>query len=168
MLPSRMLGFKGRRLPKFKRIGRLHVVVAVAQNGRFAGRVQPVGIHQRMTAGRYDFDVFHAGLMERICHETSCPRDVVLVFGQSADAGYAQAVVIVLRENAARLRQQRSRQWRAIRLNPTLQVYGRVSPRPGLKRPLPPRADSRSDGPCGRLSGRSGVRSSNPARGREE
>ena len=39
---------EGRRDPFIQRIGRLHVVMPVAQHGRLAGRVQPVGVDQRM------------------------------------------------------------------------------------------------------------------------
>src|ERR1022692_2492252 len=37
---------EGRAVPFFQRIGRLHVVVAVAQHGGFAGRVHPIRVDQ--------------------------------------------------------------------------------------------------------------------------
>ncbi len=39
---------EGRRMPQLQRIGRLDVVVAVAQHGGLAGGVEPVGIDQRV------------------------------------------------------------------------------------------------------------------------
>ena len=57
MLPSRTVGSKGGVMPYIQRIGRLHVVVAVEQHGRFARRMQPVGVDQRMIGGGNHFDV---------------------------------------------------------------------------------------------------------------
>ena len=42
------LRLEGRRFPLIERIGRLHIVVAVEQDGRLARRAQPFGVDQRV------------------------------------------------------------------------------------------------------------------------
>ena len=63
-------GLKRRRVPYFQRIGRLNVVMPVAQHGGLAGSVQPVGVNQRMPGGGNDLDVFHARCAQAVGHET--------------------------------------------------------------------------------------------------
>ena len=64
--------------------------MAVAENGGFAGRVQPIGVDERMLAGLDDIDVFEAGTFKFFGDEVSGALDVEFVLGKRADAGDAQ------------------------------------------------------------------------------
>jgi len=81
--------FEGRGDPEFERVGRLDVVVPVAENGGLAGGVEPVGIDERMALGGYDFDVFEAGSLQRVGRELGRAGHVTGVFRQRGDAGNA-------------------------------------------------------------------------------
>ena len=83
-------GFEGRADPGFQRIGRLDVVVPVAQDGGFARRTQPVGVDQGVLFGGDRFDVLQAGLSEARGHELGRALDVAAVFRGRAHAGNAQ------------------------------------------------------------------------------
>ncbi len=50
-----------RRLPQVERVDGLDVVVAVDEDGRGAGGVEPVGVDDRVAAGLGDLDVLEAG-----------------------------------------------------------------------------------------------------------
>src|SRR5437667_2474972 len=50
--------FEGRGNPFIERVGRLHVVVRIAEYGRFTGRMQPIGVHQRVALCGDDLHVF--------------------------------------------------------------------------------------------------------------
>ena len=85
-------GLEGRGLPFVQRIGRLHVVVAVKENGGLAGRAQPFGVDQRVAAAGI-FDQFrgsHAGGAQLVQGEVGGAADVGLVFRQRADRGDAE------------------------------------------------------------------------------
>ena len=59
------LGWFERRCdPLVERIRGLNVIVCVAQHGRLAGSVQPIGVNQRVTLGRNDFNMFHPNASE--------------------------------------------------------------------------------------------------------
>jgi hypothetical protein len=83
-------GFEGRGLPEVERVGGLDVVVAVAEDGGFAGGVEPVRVDERMLGGGNNFDVFEAGGFEAVCDEVGGAVDVGFIFGEGADAGDAE------------------------------------------------------------------------------
>ena len=85
-------GLERRRDPLVERVGRLHVVMRVAQHGRLAGSVQPVGIDQRMALGRNGFDVLQPDAPKFGGHELGRLLHVGLVLLQRADAGDAEQV----------------------------------------------------------------------------
>ena len=94
----RSVRLEGRGLPQFQRIGRLHVVVAVAQHGGLARRVQPVGIDQRMLAGRDDLD-FSIPAWRRLSATNCAARSISgAMLGQGADAGDAQELLQLLEQ----------------------------------------------------------------------
>ena len=64
--------------------------MSVAKHGLFAGRVQPVGVNQRMTAGGDRLDILKPGLPEGIGGELGGFLDIPLVLGQRANARNAQ------------------------------------------------------------------------------
>ena len=53
-------GLEGRGNPFIEWIGRLDVVMSVAQHRGLARRMQPIRVNQRMACGGNDLDVFHA------------------------------------------------------------------------------------------------------------
>ena len=74
-------------------IGGLHIVVAVAEDGGFAGGVQPIGVDQRMFVRLDELDVLHAGGAQGVGDEVGGAIDIGAVFGQGADAGNAQELL---------------------------------------------------------------------------
>ena len=50
--------------------------MAVAEHGRLAGGVQPVGVDQRMLAGRDDLDVLHARVPQALGDELGGALDI--------------------------------------------------------------------------------------------
>ena len=84
---------EGRRDPFIQGIGRLHIVVPVAQNGRFPGRVQPIGVDQRMPRGLDHLDMFHLRGAQAGGDELGGALDVGDVLGQRADAGDAEEIL---------------------------------------------------------------------------
>ncbi len=82
------LGFERIAVPQFDRINRLHIVVAVNQNGRFVRPgLQPFGRHDRMAAGRIDLGVVQADRRELIDQPLGGALNVGLMIGQGADTG---------------------------------------------------------------------------------
>ena len=72
--------------PQLDRIDRLHVVVAVEEDRRLAGRVQPVAVDDRV-AGRVDQpDVLQAGRPQRLGRPLGGAAHVAGVLRQRADA----------------------------------------------------------------------------------
>ncbi len=85
-------GLERRRSPEIERIGRLNIEVAVAQDGRLAGCVEPIGVNQRMQIGIDDLDVFEAGGAACLGDEFGSAAHVAGVFGQRADAGNSEKI----------------------------------------------------------------------------
>ena len=85
-------------MPFVERLGGLNVVVRVAEHGRLAGGVQPVGVDERMSLGRDDLDVFHADAAEFAGHVVGGFLDVGLVLFEGADAGNAEKIFEFVQE----------------------------------------------------------------------
>ena len=79
-------------MPLIQRLGRLYVEVRIAQRGRLAGGMQPVGVHQRMTAGRNDLDILEADALQVGSDHLGGLADIAFVLFGGADAGNAQQV----------------------------------------------------------------------------
>ena len=92
MLLLRSVGSKGGVMPFVERVGGLHVVVGVAEDGGLAGGVQPVGVDERMALGGDDFDVLHADAAQFVGDEVGGFLNVGLVFVEGADAGNAEKI----------------------------------------------------------------------------
>jgi hypothetical protein len=91
-------GLEGRRAPKLQRIGRLDIVMAIAQHCRLTLRVEPVAINERITRGGDDVDILHAGTAQTFGHEMRGAGDVRLVFGKRADTGDAEELLQLFEE----------------------------------------------------------------------
>ena len=91
-------GLERRRLPEFERVGRLDVEMAVAEDGRLAGRVQPVGVDQRMALGFDQFDVLEAGGQQMVDDEFGGAVGGLVILGKRGDAGDAQEVLQLFEE----------------------------------------------------------------------
>ncbi len=91
-------GLEGRSGPKLQGVGGLHIVMAVAEDGRFARSVQPIGIYQGVSAGLNEFDILHAGSAESGGDEFGGAFDVGAILGQSADARNPQKLFQLLKE----------------------------------------------------------------------
>ena len=76
--------------PQVERIDRLDVVVGVDEDRRRALGVEPVGVDDRVAAGRRHLDVLEAHLREAVGHELGRRAHVGVVLGQRADARDAQ------------------------------------------------------------------------------
>ena len=83
-------GFEGRRSPELERFGGLNVVMAVKENGRFAGSFERFGIDERMEIGGNDFDFLETGGAKMVGHPAGGAFDVRLVLAFRADAGDTQ------------------------------------------------------------------------------
>ncbi len=81
--------------PQVERIHRLHVVVAIHEDGRCAVGVQPVGVHHRMSAGRGHLDVLQAPSLQPLRHELGRSHHVRVVLRERPDARDAQEVDVV-------------------------------------------------------------------------
>ena len=80
-----------RRDPFIQRIGRLNVVMAVEQQSGFAGRLQPIGVHQRMARSLRSIRAFfNTGACQPVAHEFGGAAHIARVLGQRADAGNPQ------------------------------------------------------------------------------
>src|SRR5260221_13797949 len=79
-------GFGGRSGPKMERFGGLDVIVAVKEDGGFAGRVKGLGIDQRMQRGGHDFHGRETGGAQMVGDPTRGALDVRLMLGFGADA----------------------------------------------------------------------------------
>jgi hypothetical protein len=67
----------------------LHIVVCIAEHGRFACGVQPIGVYQGMALGRYDFYILEADALKLVGYEFGGLLDIALMFFKSADTGDA-------------------------------------------------------------------------------
>jgi hypothetical protein len=93
--------------PFIERVGRLHVVMAVAKAGGFAWGVQPVGINQRV-AGRITGalnhpDIFEAYALQLFCQQGGSVANVVCVLGEGRNTGNAQQPLQLFKKTALRL-----------------------------------------------------------------
>ena len=79
--------------PFIERVGRLHIVMPVAERGRLAGCMQPIGIHQRVSCCLDDLHVFQSDGAHLHSEKIGRAFDVGLVLGQSADARDAQQIL---------------------------------------------------------------------------
>jgi hypothetical protein len=64
--------------------------MAIAEDGRLAGGVQPVGVDQGMALGFDDFHVFEAGVAEFGGYVLGGAVGIFIVLGESGDAGDAE------------------------------------------------------------------------------
>src|ERR1019366_2886949 len=95
-------GLERRRFPLVERIGRLHVVVAIEEDGGLVGGAEPLGVDQRVAVARV-FDQLgggHAGGQQIVQCELGGAPDVGLVFRQRADGGNAEEGLQALQEFA--------------------------------------------------------------------
>jgi hypothetical protein len=83
-------GFEGRRFPLVEGIGRLDVVVSIAEAGWFAFSVKPVGVDERMARGGDDLNVLHADAGEFFGERLGGSEDVPFVFGKGGDGRDAE------------------------------------------------------------------------------
>jgi hypothetical protein len=79
-----------RRFPLVEGIGRLDIVVSVAQAGGLAGCVEPVGINERVTGGGDDLDVLHTDAGQFFGERLGGGKDVRLVLGKRGYGGDAE------------------------------------------------------------------------------
>ena len=75
-----------RRLPQVQGIDRLHVVVAVEQDGRRPGRPQPVAVDDRIAGRLEQPDVLQPDAAHFVAAPFGTAADVGFVLGQRADA----------------------------------------------------------------------------------
>ena len=81
-----------RSVPLVQRLGRLHVIVRIAQRRRLARGVQPVGVNQRMALGGNDLDILEADALQIVGHHLGGLADIVFVLFGGADAGDAKQI----------------------------------------------------------------------------
>ena len=79
-------GFKRRRLPQLERVDRLHVVVAVEEDGRRALGAQPVAIDDRVAWCLDEADVVEADASHLLGGPLGTAADVAGMLRQRADA----------------------------------------------------------------------------------
>src|SRR6266446_6388793 len=79
-------------MPLIERIGGLHVVVRIHQDGRLSGSVQPVRVEKWMTLGRNEFDIVHPNPPQFIGNKFSGLLHITLVLVERADAGDAEEI----------------------------------------------------------------------------
>ena len=82
-------GIERRSLPFIQRIGRLHVVVAIAEYGGLAGGMQPVTVDQRVAFGTDNLNALQAYTLHLRRYKLCRAAHVVLMVGKRADAGNA-------------------------------------------------------------------------------
>jgi hypothetical protein len=90
-----------RARPQLERIGGLHVIVSIAQDGGLAECMKPVGIYQRMFGGGDDFDVLHPNDAQALGHKFGGAADIALMFRQRAHAGDTQEIFQLIEETIA-------------------------------------------------------------------
>ena len=73
-------------MPFIQRVGRLHIIMRVHQNRGLAGRMQPVGVEQRVALSRNDFDILHPDAAQFGGHKFRRFPYIALVFVEGADA----------------------------------------------------------------------------------
>ena len=83
-------GFKGGRSPKIERFRRLHIVVAVKEDGGLAGSFERFRIHERMEIGRNNFNFLESRGAKIVRHPASGAFDVRFMLALGAHAGDSQ------------------------------------------------------------------------------
>ena len=83
-------GFERGRSPEIERLGRLHVIVAVKEDGGFARSFQRFRIDEWVEIRGYDLNRFKSGGAQVIGHPARTSFDVRLVLALSADARDSQ------------------------------------------------------------------------------
>ena len=78
--------FEGRAGPQIDRIDWLHVVVPVEENRRFARRIEPVAVDDRIARRVDEPHVLHAHLLQRISRPLRRAAHIGRVLRQRADA----------------------------------------------------------------------------------
>ena len=81
-----------RRFPEFEGVRRLHIEVAIAENGRPARRVQPIGIYQRVAVGLDQFNILQTRVFQLLRDELGRAVRVLRMLGQRGNAGDAQEI----------------------------------------------------------------------------
>ena len=85
--------------------------MAVTQNRRFAGRVQPIGENQGMLGGGNDLDVFKPRILQAIGDKFRREIHVLLVFREGADARDPQKCEQLFQKSIFVLLDERSSGW---------------------------------------------------------
>jgi hypothetical protein len=85
-------GLEGRRNPFIERLGRLDVVVGIAEGGGLAFGVEPIAIDQWVALGLDDLDILEANAVEFVGDELGSLANVVPMFFFGADAGNAKEI----------------------------------------------------------------------------
>src|SRR5271167_3897964 len=71
---------EGRRLPQFQGIGWLDIIMAIAKDGWFSWRMEPVAIDQWMALSGDYLDVLDAGCAQTAGDELGRQDDILFVF----------------------------------------------------------------------------------------
>ena len=79
--------------PQVQRVHRLHVVVAVEEDGRLAGRVEPVAVHHRIARRLDQLHVLEAGGAARVGGPLGAAANVGGVLGQRRNAGNREVLL---------------------------------------------------------------------------
>ena len=97
------LRLEGWTLPQLDGVHRLHVVVAVEENGRLVFRFEPLAVDERMPVFQWldEPDLLDADGAELVGDELRGAAHVVVVLVQRADAGDAQQRLEVFEEGVA-------------------------------------------------------------------
>ena len=82
--------FERRRRPQVDRVDRLHVVVAVEENRRLAGRVEPVAVDDRVSRRLDEADVLHPGCAKASAVHSAVRRTSAACSGSALMLGIAR------------------------------------------------------------------------------
>src|SRR5713101_2818807 len=82
--------FECRRSPEIERLGGLHVIVPVKENGWLTGSFQGFRIYERVQVCRNDFDLLKSGGTKILRDPARAALDIGLVLALGADARDAQ------------------------------------------------------------------------------
>ena len=83
-------GLEGRRSPEIERLGGLHVIMAVEENGGLAGGFQRFRVDEWVQGGGDDFNVFETGGTEIAGDPVRASFYIRLMLALGTDAGNAQ------------------------------------------------------------------------------
>ncbi len=84
--------------PQIKRIGGLSIKVAVKQDGRFSGGVQPFPIHYRVSPSGKDADPFNTGSSQPVGYPSRSALHISGVLRPGRDAGNTEKVQHLIQE----------------------------------------------------------------------